>query len=117
MCVKDALDRATALDDSLLASPTKPPAKRSKSADVCFKIFVVVTFIFSFVTAVIGLIALIAIKRGLPADIVDKFSMIGEVNSALMVAGGFFLCALAVISGICHIKEEQRLFSPRVKKL
>ena len=82
--------------------------------DLCFKIFIVVSIFLAAVVVITGILALMASKGALPTSMsaIAKLSVIGEVNSYVMLSGGIILFVLGVVSWSCHLRKENQPKTP-----
>jgi hypothetical protein len=73
---------------------------------LCFKIFLVVTIVLAAITVIIGIIALLAVKGAIPGEVSNPLSVIGEVNSYVMIGGGALLFVLGMLTWCCRLHKE-----------
>ena len=86
-----------------------PSTKRAKQ-DIGFKIFVVVTVVLASIIAVVGILALCASKGFIPSGMgsIEKLTLIGEVNSYVMIGAGIGLFVLGILAWGCHLNKESK---------
>lgn len=74
------------------------------SKDLVFRIFVVVSIFLASLLAVVGVLALMATQEALPSSLTSivKLAVIGEANSAVMIAGGCALFGFAIFAWKCY---------------
>jgi len=82
------------------------PQQQSRS--ICLKAFVIFVIVIGAVALVTGVLALLASKGVLPSSVnsLMQLAKIGEVNSYLMICGGFSLFVLGIVAWTCHLRKE-----------
>lgn len=86
--------------------------------NLCFKIFVVVAVVLAAVTVIVGILALMAVKGAIPGEQINPLSVIGEVNSYVMISGGALLFILGLLAWSCQLHKEgqQAHFKPSIAR-
>lgn len=79
------------------------------SKNLAFRIFVVISIIFAALLVIAGVLALMATQEALPSSLssIVKLAVMGEANSAVMIAGGCALFAFAIFAWKCY-EDNQR---------
>jgi hypothetical protein len=98
----------TKSDQPFLRVSNSTNAKDMSTKDICFKIFVVASIVLAAIVVVAGILALMASKGALPGtmDSISKLSVIGEVNSYVMLGGGTVLFVLGILAWSCQLRKE-----------
>lgn len=82
-----------------------PMDVQAVSRDICCKVFIVFSICLAAVVVVTGVLALMSIHEALPAGVNSMtLSAIGQVNSCLMIGGGFVLFVLGIFTWACALK-------------
>lgn len=77
---------------------------------LCFKIFVVIAIVIAAVTVIVGILALMVAKGGIPGGMgsINKLAVIGEVNSYVMICAGCGLFIIGILAWSCHLSKENQ---------
>jgi hypothetical protein len=104
-----AIPKKTVSAETSLQAPAKP-FQDNGAKGICFKIFVIASIILAAITAVVGVLALLASKGALTGRMssISDLSVIGEVNSYVMLSGGIALFVLGILAWSCQLKRENQ---------
>ncbi len=89
-------------------SDLSPRGPEHPHANLCFRVFIVVSIVLALVVVVTAILAIMASKGLFPDAMasIHKLSVIGEVNSYVMLGGGLSLFILGVVAYSCLLFKQ-----------